>query len=274
MIRVEAGKYFPAPKRALTMTANTRSTEELAGLLAAAQRTIVPIEAHGAALTPADAAAAFDVQHRTLALLGQPIAGWKVGAKSVDGPILGAPLPADRRLSGGAALRRAAYPVLGLELEIAFRFGRIFEPFSGPYADDEVLEGLGSMLATIEVVSSRFATWPAVDPLAQLADMQNHGALVCGEAVPYAKGYPFLTPAVSFTFDGVDIVKGRVANPAGDPRRLLGWVVNHSVARGIAIGGDVVVTAGSYTGAHFPEGAGIAVGIIDGLPPVRLTILD
>ena len=110
---------------------------------------------------PADAAAAFDVQHRTLAWLEQPIAGWKVGAKTLDGPIQGAPLPADRMLPSGAALRLADYPVLALELEIAFRFGRVFEPFSGPHGEEGVLGALSSMLATIEIVSSRYAEWPA-----------------------------------------------------------------------------------------------------------------
>jgi 2-keto-4-pentenoate hydratase len=255
------------------MTAHNDSTEALAGLLATAQRSISRIDTPRAELIPADAAAAFDVQHRSLALLGQPIAGWKVGAKSVDGPIQGAPLPADRVLASGAVLRRADYPVLALELEIAFRFGRVFEPFSGPHGEEAVLGALSSMLATIEIVSSRYAAWPAVDKLAQLADLQNHGALACGEAVPYDQDYPFVSPTMGFSFDGADVIKGRVANPCGDPRRLLGWVVNHCVGRGIAIGGDTVITAGSYTGVHFPDSAGTAIGEIAGLPTVRLTLL-
>ena len=223
-------------------------------------------------LLPTDSNAAFDVQQRTLALLKQPIAGWKVGAKSSDGPVQGAPLPADRVLHSGATLRRADYAVLGLELEIAFRFGRVFDAGGGPYSDETVLGAVSSMLATIEIVSSRFAEWPAVDKLAQLADLMNHGALVCGEAVPYLSDFAFEAPSLEFTFEGVDIVKGRVANPAGDPRRVLGWVVNHCAARRIPIGGDVVVTAGSFTGLHFPNAEGTAVGKIEGLPPVRLTL--
>ena len=54
-------------------------------------------------LVPQDQEAAFAVQHQTLALLKQDIAGWKVGAKSVDGPIQGAPLPADRPMAFLAA---------------------------------------------------------------------------------------------------------------------------------------------------------------------------
>jgi 2-keto-4-pentenoate hydratase len=248
-------------------------TERLARRLATAQRTVAQIEAPSADFAPADLQTAFDVQHRTLAWLDQPIAGWKVGAKSVDGPIQGAPLPANRVRPSGTALRRADFPVLGLELEIAFRFGRVFEPFSGPYSDDVVLGALGSTLAAIEIVSSRYKEWPAVDKLVQLADLQNHGALICGDAVPYDGACPFVSPAMSFTFDGADVIKGRIANPCGDPRRLLGWVVNHAVSRGLAIGGDVVVTAGTFTGVHFPDAAGTAIGEIAGWPPVKLTLL-
>jgi 2-keto-4-pentenoate hydratase len=121
-------------------------------------------------------------------------------------------------------------------------------------------------------VTSRFAHWPDVNKLGQLADLQNHGALACAEPVPYSAAFPFEAPQLSFKFDGVDIVKGPVCNPAGDPRRLLGWVVNHCAARGIAIGEDVIVTTGSYTGMSFPAGPGTAVGEIQGLAPVRLTI--
>ena len=49
------------------------------------------------------------------------------------------------------------------------------------------------------------------------------------------------------TADAGDIVKSPVANPAGDPRRLLAWVVNHCTVRGITVDSDVVAATGSYT---------------------------
>ena len=189
--------------------------DELARLLAAAQETGSPLISLSPEFVPVDAAAAFAVQHRTLALRHQAIGGWKVGAKSPTGPIQGAPLPGDRILEAGAVVRREDYPVLGLELEIAFRFGRVFEPSDHPYADEVVLAGVASMLATIEIVSSRFAQWPGVDKLYQLADLQNHGALACGEAVAYSAAFPFAAPALTFVFDGADIVKSPAANQIG-----------------------------------------------------------
>lgn len=241
--------------------------------LAQARADHTVIETLPADLVPADADAAYAIQHEILALRGVTAGGWKIGAKSPTGPIQGAPLPASDLYASGARLPRRSFTPLGLELEIAFRFGRVFEPRREPYADEEVHAGIESMAATIEIVASRFAAWPEVDKLAQLADLQNNGALVVGEFSPYREDFPFLAPTLRFDFEDSDIVKERPANPAGDPRRLLPWLVNHCTQRhGIALTPDMVVTTGSYTGLFLPKTAGTASGRIDGLAPVSLTL--
>lgn len=185
-------------------------------------------------------------------------------------PIQGAPLPADGMHKTGARLSMLAFGKAGLELEVAFRIGRRFEPNSGPYSDEDVVAAIESVHAAIEVVASRFAAWPDVEKPWQLADLQNHGALIVGEGVPYDAAFPFVSPAMAFTFDGASLFDGVPANPAGDPRRLLAWTVNHSVARGLAVERGTVLTAGSYTGIAFPDVPGTAIGAIEGLPAVEL----
>jgi 2-keto-4-pentenoate hydratase len=229
-----------------------------------------PIEAAPNELAPATAEEAYDTQFGTLCALDVAIGGWKVGAKASDAPIHGAPLPADNVHKSPATLRLNAFTRFALELEIAFRFGRPFAPTGNAYPDHEVLAGVASMCATIEVVASRFAEWPAVDPLWQLADLQNHGALIVGEPVSYRADFPFVAPSLRFTFNGASAFDGTPANPAGDPRRLLTWVVNQSTLRGQTVDEGTIVTAGTYTGVFFPEGPGEALGEIDGLPPVRV----
>jgi 2-keto-4-pentenoate hydratase len=172
----------------------------------------------------------------------------------------------------GARLSREGFAPLGLELEIAFRFGRRFEPSATRYSEDEVKAGIGSIGATIEIVASRYAAWPDVDKLAQLADLQNHGALIVGEFTPYREDFPFVAPSLRFSFGGRDVIETTPANPAGDPRRLLTWLVNHATSRGIAVTPEMVVTAGSYTGMFFPREAGRASGHIEGLAQVSLTL--
>lgn len=223
-------------------------------------------------LVPADTHAAYTIQHEILHALGTRIGGWKIGAKSADGPIQGAPLPAHDLHPDGARLPREHFAPLGLELEIAFRFGRRFDATTTPYSDAEVHAGIASIGTTIEIVASRYAQWPNVDKLAQLADLQNHGALVVGEFTPYRDDFPFVAPSLRFSFDGNDILKATPANPAGDPRRLLTWLVNHATSRGIAVTPEMIVTTGSYTGMFFPTGPGTASGRIEGLAPVSVTL--
>jgi 2-keto-4-pentenoate hydratase len=247
-------------------------TSSLSRRLADARRNRVTLDALPPQQIPADAGAAYAIQHETLSASGARIGGWKIGAKSASGPIQGAPLPDVDLHPDGARLSRAGFAPLGLELEIAFRFERSFEPSSTPYGEEEVKAAIGSIGATIEVVASRYAAWPDVDKLAQLADLQNHGALIVGEFIPYREDFAFLTPSLRFSFDGQDVVEMEPANPAGDPRRLLTWLVNHASSRGIAVTPQMVVTAGSYTGMYFPRKAGTASGRIEGLPPVSVTL--
>jgi 2-keto-4-pentenoate hydratase len=247
-------------------------TTSLSRRLAEARRDRLTLDTLPPQQIPADAHAAYAIQHDILGIHDARIGGWKIGAKSASGPIQGAPLPAADLHADGARLAREGFAPLGLELEVAFRFGRRFEPATTPYSEDEVMAGIGSIGATIEIVASRYAAWPDVDKLAQLADLQNHGALIVGEFTPYREDFPFVAPSLRFSFDGHDVVETAPANPAGDPRRLLTWLVNHASSRGIAVTPEMVITAGSYTGMFFARHAGTASGRIEGLAPVSVTL--
>jgi len=248
------------------------SPDALAHLLFEARRAGHAISVADSAPEPRTAADACAVQRKSIELRGSKIVAWKVGAKSADGPIQGAPLPSDAFHASPGVVQRASFAVLGLELEMAFRFGRSFAPSTVPYSSEEVMEALSTMATTIEVVSSRYAEWPKVAPLLQLADLQNHGALCVAEGVAYDPSYPFEQPTTRFDFNGSSVLRAAPRNPAGDPRRLLPWLVNHVTSAGYAFTEDIWVTTGSYTGMHFPDAAGTAVGRFDGLPEIRLTL--
>ncbi len=182
----------------------------------------------------------------------------------------GAPLPADGIHRSRAHLSKNAFGKAGLELEVAFVLGRRFDADAGPVDEADVIAAIESVYASIEVVASRSAAWPDVDKLWQLADLQNHGALVLGDGVLYDEAFAFVEPSITFTLDGVSLFDSKPANPAGDPRRLLAWTVNHSVARGVTFERGTVITAGSYTGLAMPDGTGRVLGDIAGLPPVEM----
>jgi 2-keto-4-pentenoate hydratase len=224
---------------------------------------------------PVDANAAYAVQREILSRRKEPVGGWKVGAPSSQAGIRGTPLPADGVMHDPAYLKLHRYRAPGLELEIGFAFSRDFAPREQAYSDDEVLASLAEMCATIEVVASRLAGWPKpnVSPLTQLADLQNHGALVVGEMVPYDASFPFLGAEIDLRMDQHSIFSGTGRNPAGDPRRLLPWMVNHCRMQGWTLRAGDVVTTGSYTGMYFPEAGGTFSGSIGTLPPIRLMLV-
>lgn len=246
----------------------------LARLIVDAQRERRPLTELDGHLYPPDFSSAYAVQQEILRRRGVEQGGWKIGSKSHTGPIQGSPLPRDCLFASASEFELSAYSPVGLELEIAFRFNRSFAPSDHDYTHEEVLGAIGEMAATIEIVSSRFAAWPKVEPLAQLADLLNHGALVVGTFVPYAENFPFAHPDLELTLNGDSIVPATVANPAGDPRRLLPWLVNHHTRAGKALPQDFVITTGSFTGMFFAEGPGELKGHIQGLPPVSLSLVQ
>lgn len=249
----------------------TTTPEELGILLgdAYAQKATVKVPPH---LESANGADAYRAQQAFLQRHRLDIGGWKIGAKSEDGPIQGAPLPRRGIYASDAAVARSDFAVFGIELEIMFRFGRDFLPGAAVVTEEQVLSAIDGIAASIEIVSSRLKGWPDVPKLNQLADLQNHGALIVGEFVAYDAGADFRSPQAQLVLNGRDVFKGAGTNPAGDPRRLLHWLVGHCNAQNIALPAGTVITAGSYTGMLFPEEAGLVMGEIAGLPPVRFEI--
>src|SRR4051812_36673875 len=80
---------------------------------------------------------AYRVQDEVSRRLG-PIVGWKVGAKGPDAVPTAAPLPTGLVRKSPQDWPAAAFGMIGIEAEIAFRMGDAIESRSGPVAPDEV----------------------------------------------------------------------------------------------------------------------------------------
>ena len=224
---------------------------------------------------PPDAASAYAIQQAVIAGLGDSTGAWKIGARAPGGAASGAPIPASLVLPSPARVAHGGFFRVLIELEIAFRFAEAIEPRGRAYARDEVLSKVAVVLPAIEIVDSRFSEWPNVAPLAQLADAQNNGALITGHPVAYpglARGFDFVSPELELSLDGVSLVPEATGNPAGDPRELLVWFVNHCAAMGITIEPDWTLTTGSYLGAHRVEQPGLVRGHFDGLGEVEIAL--
>lgn len=197
---------------------------------------------------PADASAAYAVQREVWHALagGQRPTAWKVGAPRPDAEPLAAPM-----LPGHVAVSPAAFPPadffsLGVEAEIAFRFGRDLPARAKSYSHAEILEAISGAHVALELVDTRLADAQAAGPFWRLADSLLHGGFVLGDEVPgwRSMDWPGLTARVLAGDQVLAETRGRP--PLDDLLHCLPWWVAHA---GGAKAGDVVTT-GAWNGMH------------------------
>ena len=203
-----------------------------------------------------DRAAAFAVQDATVAALGA-VGGWKVGAPGPAQEPNCAPLPARGIKATGANLLGPPWHMRGVEVEVAVRLRHDLVAVNGEPDARTVRAAVGAVLPAVEVVETRLAGWRDSGPLAQLADLQSHGALILGEPSSMAvDDLDLRTVQAYLAFDGQPVASTYGANPAADIWRLVGWLAWHCAQRGQPLRAGQVITTGSCTGMLFaPEGA-------------------
>ena len=241
----------------------------------AAARRLVAARKGGAmvrssAVLPPDAASAYAVQDAVLDAVG-PAHGWKVGAKGAELEPNAAPLPASGVYASGTRLIGPPWSLRGIEVEVAVRFARDFAPTSPDIDRAALQDAIDCVLPAIEVVETRLADWRESEPLAQLADLQTHGALVVGEPSSMKPSDLDLRSVEAYlAFDGQPVASCRGANPAGDVWRLLAWLAWHAAQRGRPLRAGDVVTTGSCSGMLL-AGEGMEVlADLKGIGQVRL----
>jgi 2-keto-4-pentenoate hydratase len=197
-------------------------------------------------IVPADRAGAYAIQDATLAAIG-PIAGWKVGAKGPHAEPHCAPLPASGFHASGVTLAGPAWRWRCVEVEVAFRLGRDLDPQSRMLSPAQLADAFDAVLPVIEVVESRLLEGQTADPLAQLADLQCHGALVLGSPTPVPAQLDLRTVEASLRFGATSAAHTHGGNPAQDVWRLLAWLAVHCAERGQPLRAGQIVTTGSCT---------------------------
>lgn len=241
---------------------------QAAKLLASARQAGATV--HWREVSPADTPTAYAVQDATLQLVGAA-GGWKVGARAPDAEPGCAPLPAQGIVPSGASLAGPQWRMRGIEVEVAVRLRNDIDCGDRVPSRQELVRAIDTLLPAIEVVESRLADWQGSEPLAQLADLQNHGALVLGApAAIDPAGLELRDVEAYLAFDGQPVASARGANPARDAWRLLGWLARHCALRGRPLRAGQVITTGSCSGMLYaPEGAHVQ-GHIKGLGLVEL----
>jgi len=223
-------------------------------LLAAAWRENRQIEPLPVAIRPETPAEGYRLQAAILRELGVALAGWKVGATGTiarkllkaRGPFAGAILEG-RVLKTGAAIPSEAYPMRGLEGEIAFRLGKDLPARAKPYGMAEVTRAIASVHPAIEIVSSRWSVWPGVGLPSLIADHGSNAALVVGRPFADPAALDFLQLPVSMQVDGQEVGKGVGADVIGGPHASLLWLAN-LLRRSVGLQAGQLVSTGTCTG--------------------------
>ena len=188
---------------------------------------------------------AFAIQDATVAALGETVAGWKVSI--VDGRAVRGTILASRVFESGARIEAATMPLLGIEAEIAFRFERDLPP--GKYGYAQVADAVAAF-AAIEIVNSRFRTYPNLPIMDRNADCVSNGGFVRGPAAADWRKLDLKEIAVTLTIGGKEVVRRNGGHPAVDP--LLPAVALVNELPGGAKAGQIVTT-GTYTGLNFAK---------------------
>jgi 2-keto-4-pentenoate hydratase len=197
---------------------------------------------------PADAEAAYAVQREVWrALVGdQRPTAWKVGAASPETEPLAAPMFPRHMAASPAIFSSQDFFSLGVEAEIAFRFGRDLPARAAPYRRAEILDALAGAHVALELVDTRLADAQASGPLWRLADNLLNGGFVLGNEIPGWRDLDFSGLTARILANDALVVQTLGRPPLDDLFHCLPWWIGHV---GGVRAGDMVIT-GAWNGMH------------------------
>jgi len=230
-----------------------------AALLVEARRSGRRIGTLDGDLLPLTVADAYAVQDEVMRLLGIAPAGWKVGGADPKAEPIAAPMLTGLVMTSPARIAAPPESFRGVEAELAVSLARDLPPRGGGYSDDAAWDAVGGVHVAIEFLDNRYANRRAMSAAALLADNQSNGGFCYGPANPVA-AVDFLAAQALLLIDGKEVKHAVGGNPAGHPKRLLGWLANHAATRGKPLTAGTIVTTGSHTGITIaPPGARVTV---------------
>lgn len=205
-----------------------------------------------AAVPLPDAAAAYAVQDgvaQALGWFGDAVPRhWKSGAPSPEALQTHAPLPPSGVWASPADARGRPFRLRGIEAEIALRLGREVDADVAARLEGDAASALvDAMCVAIEIVDSRWAEALDAPPLAKLADLQTHGALVLGAWVPFVPR-DWAVQVCRVAIGSLPVAEHRGTHSLADPARVLpGWL-RHATRGGRRLPAGTIVTTGTWCG--------------------------
>jgi 2-keto-4-pentenoate hydratase len=240
-----------------TLMLRADKIERAAQILDEARMKVSPIEGLPGDCRPESLADAYAIQKRFTNRWGIAV-GYKIGCASQEsqrlvgasGPFVGR-LLASNCWGSPAEVDAAAFNIIGVEAEFAFRLGQDLPATSNGYSREEVIAAITGVQPIIEICDTRLANWLTAGALQLIADNAVHGALVMGAVIADWRRFDLRTHEVSLLIDGAEVGRGAGELVMGDPINALLWIVNDIAQRGDSLKGGDLVAAGTCTGLHF-----------------------
>ncbi len=258
-------------------------TEDAARRLADCRLEGLAVEPLGADDRPADLAAAYAIQDRVHALLGETRfgrrIGWKIGCTTrvmqaylgIDAPCAAGLFEGTRHRSP-ARLRSGGFRRIGIECEIALRLARPLDGTGGVPDFAAVSAAIESAMPAIEIVDDRYADWRSLGAPTLIADDFFAAGCVVGEAVP-ADALPDLAAAIGvMTINDAERGRGIGGDVLGHPYAALAWLAASLAARGRRLEAGEIVLTGSLVETRWLQVGDHARIAIEGLGAVELAV--
>jgi 2-keto-4-pentenoate hydratase len=251
----------------MTTVALTSDQSSAARMLAQARRDGQRLPELPEAGRPASLGEALAMQRAVTAELGETVGGWKVGVEKGGGVVFGE-MYATRIVPSPARIEAARVPLLGLEVEVAFRFEQDLPVREKPYEAAE-LAALVVALPVIEVVDSRYADYRTAPNLDRVADSVSFGMLVTGTPEPRWREMDFAQALGEIRVDGELLSSGRGNAKTGDPLLPALALANAFRTEGRIKAGHIITT-GTYSPLRFGKPGQRVLATIEGLQPVQV----
>lgn len=195
---------------------------------------------------------------------GRPTA-WKVGGTTT---VSAAPLP--EVLSSPAHWPHTDGSPLLVEAELAFRLQRT------PQHAHDMLDSLGSVCVSLEVIGTRWREGLNTPAVWKLADQGVHGGLVIGPEQPFSACQHFTLAdwgrqRCHLSVDGEVRREGAGGHPAISPLTTLSWLYEHAARHTGGLQAGDLITTGAWLMDTVPAGSEVCVGVA-GFGEVRVRV--
>lgn len=240
-------------------------TEETVGFLAGLRLEQRTVECLPENLVPASLEEGYVMQRHLVERLcaargGAPI-GYKVALTSETAQsLVGYPAPVFGHMlshshwRSGATLAASQFTTRIIETEFAFRFAMDVPP--EPQTRESIVDYIGALVPSIELVDHRFAGLDRMDAPTLAADNAIHGGWIESAAQTRWQHLDLAHHTVSLRVNGAEILTGAGDRVLGHPLEVLAWLANTLPQHGLALKAGDFVTTGLATDGIYAAQAG------------------